>query len=118
MGDDDLEALRAETARCVMGWTAADVPWAYDGVTSVWHSAGGDPVMTVFSWQPDRNDVHNMQVLDRMIELGFELTLATCCERTVVQFRRDSSPVARSENEDRRIAVLCAALAAAKSVVE
>ena len=118
MSDDDLEITCAEVARHVMGWTAADVPWAYDGVASLWHTAGGDPVVTVFSWRPDRNDTQNMQVLDRMIDLGFELTLTACGERAVVQFSRGSRPVARCEDRDRRIALLHAALAAAKSAVE
>ena len=116
MSDDDLKIMCAEIARCVMGWTAADIPWAYDGATSLWHTADGDPVMTVFSWRPDRNDTQNMQVLDRMIDLGFELTLTACDERTVVQFSRESKPVARSEDRDRRIALLHAALAAASAV--
>ena len=115
MRDDDLDALCAETARLVMGWSAAEVPWAYDGVTPMWHTAGGEPVMTVFSWQPDRNDVHNMQVLDRMLELGFELTLTVCGGSTVVEFARASAPVARGEHRDRRVALLRAALGAAKS---
>ena len=118
MRDDDLEMLCTETARLVMGWSAAEVLWAYDGVTSMWHTAAGEPVMTVFSWRPDRNDVHNMQVLDRMIELGFGLTLTACGERTVVQFARGTAPVARSEDRDRRVALLRAALGATKSLVE
>ena len=117
MRDDDHDILCAETARLVMGWSAAEVPWAYDGATSMWHTAAGEPVMTVFSWQPDRNDVHNMQVLDRMIELGFDLTLTACGERTVVEFARGSAPVARSEDPDRRVALLRAALGAAQSLV-
>ena len=116
MRDHDLDVLCTETARLVMGWSAADVPWAYDGVTSMWHTAGGEPVMTVFSWQPDRNDVHNMQVLDRMIELGFELTLTVCAASTVVELARGSAPVARGEDRDRRVALLRAALGAAKSL--
>ena len=75
MSDDDRELLCAETARLVMGWTATDIPWAYDGATPVWHTSAGEPVMTVFSWRPDRNDAQSMQVLDRMVDLGFELTL-------------------------------------------
>ena len=118
MSDAGFETLCAETARLVMGWTAADVPWAYDGVTSMWHTADGDPVMTVFSWQPDRNGAQNMQVLDRMIDLGFEFTLTVRDERTVVQFSRESKPVARSEDRNRRIALLRAALAAAKNAVD
>ena len=118
MRDDDLDILCAGVARLVMGWSAAEVPWAYDGVTSMWHTAGGEPVMTVFSWQPDRNDVHTMQVLDRMIELGFDLTLTACGERTVVEFARGSAPVARSEGRDRRVALLRAALGAAQGLVE
>ena len=111
MSDDGLELLCAETARIVMGWTAADIPWAYDGVTPVWHTAAGDPVMTVFSWRPDRDDAQNMQVLDRMVELGFELTLTPGSGRTVVRVGRGAMPIVRGEHADRRIALLRAALA-------
>ena len=115
MSDDDMEVLCAETARLVMGWTAADIPWAYDGVTPVWHTAAGDPVMTVFSWRPDRNDAQYMQVLDRIVDLGFELTLTEGGERAVVQIGRGSMPAARGEHADRRIALLRAALAGIES---
>ena len=112
MSGGDPELLCAETARLVMGWTAADIPWAYDGETPVWHTAGGDPVMTVFSWRPDRNDTQNMQVLDRMVGLGFECTMMVGGERTVVEIGRGSMmPVARVEHDDRRVALLRAALA-------
>ena len=118
MSDDDHELMCAEVARLVMGWAAADIPWAYDGLTAVWHTAAGDPVMTVFSWRPDRNDTQNMQVLDRMIEMGFGLTLIADGERTAVQFSRGSMPPARGVNRDRRIALLHAALIATRSAVE
>ena len=111
MSDDNRELLCAETARLVMGWTAADIPWAYDGATPVWHTSAGEPVMTVFSWRPDRNDAQSMQVLDRMVDLGFVLTLTASDARTVVQIGRGSMPVARVEHADRRIALLRAALA-------
>ena len=116
MGDDEPEIMCADAARLVMGWTAADVPWAYDGVAPLWHTADGDPVMTVFSWRPDRNDAQNMHVLDRMTELGFELTLTARDGRTVAQFSRGSGPPARSEGRDRRMVLLRAALAAARRV--
>ena len=115
MGDDDPEITCADAARLVMGWTAADIPWAYDGITPLWHTADGDPVMTVFSWRPDRNDTQNMQVLDRMLDLGFELTLTARGGRSVVQFSHGSGPPTRSEDRDRRIALLRAALAATRS---
>ena len=118
MSDDDYGSMCAEIARRVMGWTAADIPWAYDGETSVWHSAGGDPVMTEFSWRPDRNDAQNMQVLERMLELGFEIALTARCERTVVEFSRGAAPVARDVDRDRRTALLRAALVAVGSGVE
>ena len=114
VGDTDLEALCAEAARLVMGWETADVPWAYDGVTSLWHTAGGDPVMTEFSWRPDRNDGQNMQVLDRMIGLGFELALTARGGRTVALFSRGSKEAARCEDRDRRIALLRAAVTASR----
>ena len=89
---------------------------AYDGVTSMWYTTNSDPVMTVFSWQPDRDDVQNMQVLDRMTDLAFEFTLTVRGERTVVGFSRE--PVTRSEDRDRSGWLLRAALAAAKSPVD
>ena len=114
--DDDPEIMCADAARLVMGWTVAEVPWAYDGVAPLWHTADGDPVMTVFSWRPDRNDAQNMHVLDRMTELGFELTLTARDGRIVAQFSRGSGPPARSEGRDRRMVLLRAALAAARRV--
>ncbi len=117
MSDDDLEFMCAETARLVMGWTAVDIPWAYEGVRSVWHTAVGDPIMTVYSWRPDRNDSQNMQVLDRMIELGFGLALTACGERTVVQFSHGARPAARGGHRERRIALLRAALAGTGAAV-
>ena len=110
----DLETLCAEAARFVMGWETADVPWAYDGVTSLWHTAGGDPVMTEFSWRPDRNDAQSMQVLDRMIGLGFELALTARGGCTVALFSRGSKEAARCEDRDRRIALLRAAVDATR----
>ena len=115
MIDDDREHLCAETARLVMGWTAADIPWAYDGETPVWHTAAADPVMTVFSWRPDRNDAQNMQVLDRMVHLGFELTMTVRAGRTIVEIGRGPMPIARAEHDDRRVALLRVALAGVES---
>ena len=112
--DAGLETLCAEAARLVMGWETADIPWAYDGVTSLWHTAGGDPVMTEFSWRPDRNDVQNMQVLDRMIGLGFELALTARGGCTAALFSRGQKEAARCEDRDRRIALLRAAVNATR----
>ncbi len=111
MSGDDRALVCAATARLVMGWTAADIPWAYDGETPVWHTPAGDPVMTVFSWRPDRNDAQNMRVLDRMVELGFELTVTVGGGPAVVEVGRGSMPVARGEDDDRRMALLRAAMA-------
>jgi len=116
MSDDGPEFLCAEPARRVMGWTVADIPWAYDGVAPVWHTAGGDPVMTVFSWRPDRDDAQNMQVLDRMVDLGFDLTLTAEDGRTVVRVGRAAMPAACGEHADRRIALLRAALAGVENI--
>ena len=113
MSDADIDTLCAEAARLVMGWTTADIPWAYSGVVSLWRTANGDPVMTEFSWRPDRNDAQNMQVLDRMIDLGFEFTLTARGDHAVALFGRGSGPGGRGEDRDRRIALLRAAVIAA-----
>ena len=112
MSGAGLEALCAEAARLVMGWEAADVPWAYDGVASLWHTADGAPVMTEFSWRPDLDDAQNMQVLDRMIDLGFELALTMHGGYTIALFSRGSEEAARCRDRDRRIALLRAAVTA------
>ena len=113
--EPEREALCSGVARTVMGWVSAEIPWAYDGVTPLWHTSDGDPLMTVISWRPDRNDTQNMQVLDRMIELGFELELSVCGNRTVAEFTLESVPVARGEDRDRRIALMRAALDAVEA---
>ena len=97
-----------------MGWVSADIPWAYDSMAPLWHTRDGEPVMTVFSWRPDRSDTQNMQVLGRMTELGFELVLTVRGDRAVAQFTLNSERVARSEHCDRRIALLRAALDAVR----
>ena len=118
VSDADLEALCAEAARLVMGWETADIPWAYDGVASLWHTADGDPVMTEFSWRPDRDDAQNMQVLDRMIGLGFGCTLTARGGRALALFSRGPGETARCEARDRRVALLRAAVAAVKTAPE
>ena len=115
MTASEHEALCSGVARHVMGWVSAEIPWAYDSRTSLWHTQDGDPVMTVFSWRPDRSDTQNMQVLDRMNELGFELVLTVRGNHTIAQFTLDSERVARSEDCDRRVALLRAALEAVDS---
>ena len=113
--ESERESLCSEVARQVMGWASSEIPWAYDGMTSMWHTEDGDPVMTVFSWRPDRNDVQNMQVLDRMSELGFELRLTVRGDGTVARFSLGTEWGAHGEHRDRRIALLRAALDAAGS---
>ena len=115
MTDPEREALCCAVARTVMGWFSTEIPWAYDGVTPLWHTADGDPHMTVVSWRPDCNDTQNMQVLDRMIELGFELELSVCGNRTIAEFTLESVPVARGEDWNRRIALMRAALDAVEA---
>lgn len=115
MTESEREALCSRVARHVMGWVSAEIPWAYDGATSLWHTQDGDPVMTVFSWRPDRSDTQNMQVLDRMNELGFELVLTVRADRAVARILLDTERVAQSEDRDRRVALLRAALDAVHS---
>ena len=113
--ESERDSLCSGVARQVMGWASSEIPWAYDGMTSLWHTEDGDPVMTVFSWRPDRNDAQNMQVLDRMSELGFELFLTVRGDRTVARFSRGTERGAHGEDRDRRIALLRAALDAVGS---
>ena len=105
------DALRDAVAREVMGWKVKRIEWAYSGTTLVWHDPAGHPVLTRYSWQPDRHDAQAMEVVDRMIELGFRFTMGVCEESARVSFDRDSVS-SRIDHRDRRIAILRAALGA------
>ena len=109
--EDARDALRDAVAREVMGWKAERIEWAYSGTTLVWHDDAGHPVLTRYSWQPDRRDAQAMEVVDRMLELGFRFTMGAGEESTCASFERNSVCF-RIEHRDRRIAILRAALGA------
>ena len=109
--EDARDALRDAVAREVMGWKAERIEWAYSGTTLVWHDDAGHPVLTHYSWQPDRRDTQAMEVADRMLELGFRFTMGADDRSACVSFERDSVCF-RIEHRDRRIAILRAALGA------
>ena len=110
--EETRDALRDAVARVVMGWEAVRIEWAYSGTTQVWHDACGHPVLTRYSWQPDLRDAQAMEVVDRMLRLGFRFMMGAGEGTVCVTFERDSVS-SRIDHHDRRIAILRAALGAA-----
>ena len=109
--EDARDALRDAVAREVMGWSVECIEWAYSGTTLVWHDSAGHPVLTRYSWQPDRRDAQAMEVVDRMLELGFGFMMGAGAGLAFVAFESGSTST-RIEHRDRRIAILRAALGA------
>ena len=109
--EEARETLRDAVAREVMGWRVERIEWAYSGTTPVWHDSGGLPVLTRYSWQPDRRDAQAMEVVDRMLELGFRFTMGAGAGLAFAAFESGSTTT-RIEHRDRRIAILRAALGA------
>ena len=105
------EALRDAVARKVMGWKAERIEWAYAGTTLVWHDSDGVPMLTCYSWQPDLRDAQTMEVVDRMLELGFDFAMGAGEGLAFAAFGAGAAST-RVEHRDRRIAVLRAALGA------
>jgi hypothetical protein len=110
--DEAREALRDDIAARVMGWTSGRVAWAYDGAAMLWHSADGIPLLPRDAWRPDQNDAQAMQVLERMVELGFDYVLGSSGGRTFAAFEGPDGGSERVEHPERRIALLRAALSA------
>lgn len=98
-----------------MGWTLDPKPWAYNAVTEVWHGPDRTPIMTRHSWRPDEDDTQNMQVLDRMVSLGFSYQVRMHAGVVTVSFWNDEAKPAETSHADRRHAVLLAALSAVKT---
>lgn len=107
------ETLRDAVAREVMGWTARRIEWAYSGTTDVWHDTSGLPVLTRYSWQPDCHDAQAMEVVDRMLALGYRFAMGAERGLSSAAFEIGSAPT-RNEHPDRRIAILRAALRAVR----
>ena len=109
--EEARETLRDAVAREVMGWQVERIEWAYSGTTLVWHDREGLPVLTRYSWQPDQRDAQAMEVVDRMLALGFRFEMGAGSELAFAVFER--APTAtRIEHCDRRVAILRAALKA------
>lgn len=105
------ETLRDAVAREVMGWEALRIEWAYSGATDVWHDPSGLPVLTRYSWQPDCHDAQAMEVVDRMLALGYRFAMGAERGLAFAAFETEAAPT-RIEHRDRRIAILRAALRA------
>ena len=110
--EEAREALRDAVAREVMGWMVERLEWAYSGNTLVWHDSHGLPVITRYSWQPDLRDAQAMEVVDRMLELGFQFSMRAGEGFAVAVFDLGAAAVFRNNQRDRRIAILQAALQA------
>ncbi len=71
--------------------------------------------MSEFSWRPDRDEAQNMQVLDRMLELGYDFELSVKPDRTLAVVGLNGERLGRSQGSDRKIVVLEAALQAIRN---
>ena len=112
--EEARETLRDAVAREVMGWTALRIEWAYSGVTDVWHDPSGLPVLTRYSWQPDLRDAQAMEVVDRMLALGYRFAMGAERGLAFAAFETGPAPT-RIEHRDRRMAILRAALRAVRN---
>ncbi len=113
MQAEDREQLRDAVATHVMGWTASRIPWAYSDEADLWHDAQGTPLVPRHAWRPDEDDRQLMEVVDRMIALGYACELTIGDRGTRACFARaDGERTEEREDADRRMAVLGASLAA------
>ena len=88
MTEEQRIILRDGISEQVMGWTSRRVSWAYAETAELWHNADDNPLMTRDSWRPDTNDSQVLEVLDRMVELGFRYTLGSVDETAYAEFHR------------------------------
>ena len=109
--EEAREDLRDAVAREVMGWRVERIEWAYSGTTDVWHDTSGLPVLTRYSWQPDHHDAQAMEVVDRMLALGYRFAMGAERGIAFAAFDTGAAPT-RIEHRDRRMAILRAALGA------
>ncbi len=68
--------------------------------------------MPCAAWRPDEDDRQNLEVLDEMIEQGFDCSVEITAGEVVVAFSRDDCGEVPVSHPQRRIALLLAALAA------
>ncbi|MCP5149914.1 MAG: hypothetical protein H6983_20245 [Ectothiorhodospiraceae bacterium] len=108
---DEVTELRDAVARLVMGWSATRMPWAYEGVASVWHDGDGVPLMACAAWRPEDDAAQRARVLDAMVRRGFGFEIAGDGAQTRVAFSRDGQTMAVALDADRARALLRAALA-------
>ena len=113
-GHDEVNAeqLRSAVAESVMGWHCASRSWAYALEVECWHGDDGGAVMPCAAWRPDEDDRQNLEVLDGMIEQGFDCSVEITAGEVVVAFSRDDCGEVPVSHPQRRIALLLAALAA------
>ncbi|MBF2761488.1 MAG: hypothetical protein ISN28_14725 [Ectothiorhodospiraceae bacterium AqS1] len=106
--------INTDVAREIMGWQVIEMAWASDQTVPVWHDAKGDPVMSEFSWRPDRDEAQNMQLIERMIDLGYDFDLSLKRDHAIARFVAGHR-FGQSLNPDRKLAALEAALEAVRS---
>jgi len=102
-------------AENVMGWQTCR-----RCTTPHYLDADGEWVPEYTSWDPEHVDVQAMQVLDKMIELGWDcITLSFCrCAQPagdswVLSLAKGSLPFVEGEGSDTRAEAICAATRAA-----
>ena len=112
MDCNSRKELCEDIAVRVMCWHVEPIPWAYDGTVQLWHDGDGTPLLTVHSWQPDDDEAQCMQVVARMLDMGFRLHLEQSRDICQVRFATDAHCGPEEKHAERRLAILLAAKAA------
>jgi len=105
--DDDLAAWLAEN---VMGWHVY-VGYVYH-LEPWWTDKGGVLLVAKDSWDPLANDAQAMMVLDRMVELGWDMELDGDSDGWFARFRKEAIKPNSALTQARNIAICRAAKAA------
>ena len=111
MTEETVPRLRDDIATKIMGWETVTIPWAYTDEARCWQTPDGTPILPTKAWRPDEDELQCMQVLERMLELGYTLHLEVSQAETAASFTSNNGSGEARANE-RRSALLLAACAA------
>jgi len=100
-------------AENVMGFVALDI----DGDGGCYFTARPSPrAIRKDDWDPEHNDAQAMQVLDKMIELGWDVGMSTSCDGWYVSFQNGGATIVADAGDEltrTRAEAICAAARAA-----
>ncbi|NKC11858.1 MAG: hypothetical protein GKR94_06545 [Gammaproteobacteria bacterium] len=109
------DALDEQVAIHVMGWTTAQIPWAYTAAACCWLNSDNTPLMACHAWRPSRDESQCAQVLETLRARGYSCTIDLSPTTVTTRFFGGTTALSSCTHPDRRIALLRAALQAASS---